>query len=54
MPVITGFADDDEMAPMLVAENLVRRSLSSRDFLGPVEEAVDVWRKSAPARGRKR
>jgi hypothetical protein len=54
MPVITGFADDDEMAPMLVAENLVRRSLSSRDFFGPVEEAVSVWTKTALAKSRKK
>jgi hypothetical protein len=43
MPVVTGFGRQIELAPILVTENLFRRSISEVDSSDTVRRTVDYW-----------
>jgi len=43
MPVITGFTSDEELAPLLVANNLFRRLVKNRSLTKIFETCVERW-----------
>jgi len=43
MPVITGFATGEELAPLLVANNLFRRLVKNRSLTKIFETCVERW-----------
>ena len=43
MPVITGFATGEELAPLLVANNLFRRLVKDRSLTNIFETCVERW-----------
>jgi hypothetical protein len=43
MPVVTGFQYQLEMAPVLVADNLLARIISDPGKIGDIERAVESW-----------
>jgi hypothetical protein len=43
MPVVTGFGNDIELAPILVTENLFRRILSGEAGGDAIERAIEGW-----------
>jgi len=43
MPAVVGFQHQLEMAPVLVADNLLARIVSDPDKIGDIESAVESW-----------
>ena len=43
LPVVTGFQHDLELAPVLIAENLLRRVIAEPKKVGDFEKAVAYW-----------
>lgn len=43
MPVVAGFKYELEMAPVLVADNLMARIISDPEKIGDIERAVESW-----------
>lgn len=48
MPVITGFSDELEMAPMLVTENLFLRILADGAPYEDINRAIESWLSDIP------
>jgi len=48
MPVVAGFRNGVEMAPMLVAENLLMSVLIDPSKQGDIEMAVSTWKSKVP------
>jgi hypothetical protein len=51
MPVVTGFPSGVQLAPIMVADNLLRRVVIDPERSGDFETAVESWRSAAPAAG---
>lgn len=47
MPVVAGFRYELEMAPILVAENLLERIIAERYKIGDIEIMINEWDKDA-------
>jgi hypothetical protein len=43
MPAVTGFQRDFELAPILIANNLLRRVIAEPKKAGDFQKAVEYW-----------